>query len=101
MEAGGDGEGPLPVLGGDELLERVLQLFVESLHGVASVGGLFCCFHPSIVRFDPVSRVSVALSITLQLRSAGLPNAGRPSEPRSISSVFRALGGDAWSSRQF
>jgi hypothetical protein len=42
VEAGGDGEGTLPVLGGDELLEPVLQLFVESLHGVASVGGLFC-----------------------------------------------------------
>jgi len=42
VEAGRYGQGPLPVLGGDELLERVLQLFVESLDGVASVGGLFC-----------------------------------------------------------
>ena len=66
MELVGNSQGALLVLRHDELSERHLELLMELFHGIASIGGLFGWFHPSIVRPDPVSRVSVTLSSECQ-----------------------------------
>jgi hypothetical protein len=58
----GNSRGGFPIVGRDELMERGLELLIELFHGIASIGGLFGWFHPSIVRPDPVSRVSATLS---------------------------------------
>jgi len=58
----GNSRGAFPIVGRDELMERGLELLVELFHGIASIGGLFGWFHASIVRPDPVSRVSATLS---------------------------------------
>ena len=58
----GNSRGGFSVVGRDELMERGLELLVELLHGIVSIGGLFGWFHASIVRPDPVSRVSATLS---------------------------------------
>jgi len=65
----------LPILRGDQLGVGIPELFVDSLDGVAAAGGS-CASHPRILRPDPVIRVSVTLSIALQLRSAGLFGCG-------------------------
>jgi hypothetical protein len=51
----GNSRGAFPIVGRDELMGRGLELLVELLHGIASIGGLFGWFHPSIVRPDPAS----------------------------------------------
>ena len=61
-EPGGNSRGALPFLRHGDLSQRHLELLIELFHGIASIGGLFGWFHASIVRPDPVSRVSTTLS---------------------------------------
>jgi hypothetical protein len=62
---------------------RGLELPMELFHGIASIGGLFGWFHPSIVRPDPVSRVSVALSAECQQPFQQRSNAYWPTTSRT------------------
>ncbi|MCZ7532611.1 MAG: hypothetical protein M5U23_04270 [Acidimicrobiia bacterium] len=66
MEPGSDGQRPLPILGGDEFLERVLELLVELIHRIVSAGLVFCCFHTSIVPPNPLTRMPTTLSSECQ-----------------------------------
>ena len=59
----GNSRGAFPIVGRGELMERGLELLMELFHGIASIGGLFGWFHPSIVRPEPCQQsVSSPLS---------------------------------------